>query len=315
MPTWATALPIIAMQMNRTVHSAIKKTPYEVVFGQEMRHVERVAMGARASTEIPTEEESDSEPEEHTDVAPNEPENSPEEPVILSDNDSSSLSLTSLSSSLEPVQELQPNEQASASPDTIGQQLLTIRQRQRENCQSEVQANQSCAAAKMVTRYSKQHTIAVFEKGNIVSICIPRFDRGPLDDKRILGRIINVPRPDKYEVQTAHGIIEQLLPTLQLLLVPSEIQLSLPSGQAKRVSLHYIAAQEASSQVVETSCNCKKLCNSRRCACRNAGLKCSIACHKDEHDCQNLLPLAQRTEKGLRQRPAKRIRLTSSTVQ
>ena len=100
-----------------------------------------------------------------------------------------------------------------------------------------------------------------------------------------------------------------ILPTSELLPVPPEIQLVLPALNPQKITLHFIAAQEAASDVVQTSCNCKKLCKSRRCACHNAGLQCSVACHADEHDCQNLLPVAQRTEKGLRRRLGKRPRV------
>jgi hypothetical protein len=200
----------------------------------------------------------------------------------------------------------------SPKPEPINQQTLTLRQQQKNTCEAEVHANQSKAAAVMVAKYSKRHDIQVFSLGDLVSVAIPRLDRGPLDERRILGRIKTIPREDKYEVETVHGIGETLHPTPELLPVPSEIQFQLPSGQAHKVSLHYIAAQEAASDVVQTSCNCKKLCKSKRCACRNVGLKCSIACHSDDHDCQNLLPIPQRTEKGLLQRSKKRVKFSKS---
>jgi len=52
------------------------------------------------------------------------------------------------------------------------------------------------------------------------------------------------------------------------------------------------------------SCNCKKSCDSRRCLCFKNGLECSIYCHSDDHDCGNMKPVAQRTERSLLPRPA-----------
>ena len=292
-PGWATALPAVALQINRTVQRANKKTPYEVVFGQEMRREERVPIRARAAMPILDEdllqEEDLAEPSENEELTTQ----------IMSELEEEDGLQESLDQTLE-----------SSESEAAVQQSLTIRQQQKNTCNAEVRVNQSQAAAVMVTKYSKRHDIQVFSAGDLVSIAIPRLDRGPLDDRRVLGRIRSVPREDKYEVETLHGIVETLLPTSELLPIPSEIQFVLPPGQANKVSLHHIAAQEAASDVVQTSCNCKKLCKSRRCACRNAGLKCSVACHADEHDCQNMLPIAQRTEKGLRQRSKKRVKFT-----
>ena len=62
---WRQGLPIIANQMNRTWHGAIKKTPYEVVFGMEMRRNEIVPLGLRADMEIEDEGVNDNEDNEY----------------------------------------------------------------------------------------------------------------------------------------------------------------------------------------------------------------------------------------------------------
>ena len=295
MPGWVMGLPAVAIQLNRTVQRAIKKTPYEVVFGQEMRREERIPIAARAAMaaleELPEEEEE------------------PQDPL---DDDELAAQLLAESVDDEVIQESLDHVGEEVNTEEASQQTLALRQQQRATCDTAVRVNQAQAAATMVAGYSKRHNIQVFKIGDLVSMAIPRLDRGPLDDRRVLGRIRSVPREDKYEVETLHGIVETLLPTTELLPVPSEIQFQIPPGEAQRVSVHYIAAQEASSDVVQTSCNCKKLCKSRRCACRNAGLKCSIACHSEEHDCQNLSPIGQRTEKGLRQRSKQRVRKAKS---
>ena len=302
-PGWAMGLPVVAMQINRTVQRAIKKTPYEVVFGQDMRREERVPIAARAAMAIF---------DEGPDIT--------EEPEELNEEEELAAQLLSEleedatqpeaglgdPSCEEPIELVDSQDEL---PDT---QVLAHRQQQRETCQAEAQVNQKRAAAIMVTRYSRRHDIQVFKVGDLVSIAIPRFDRGPLDNRRVLGRIKSVPREDRYEVETVHGVVQTLLPTTELLPVPPEIQFQLPTGPSKDVSLHYIAAQESTTDIVQTSCNCKKLCKSRRCACHNAGLQCSIACHLDDHNCQNLSSVALRTEQGLRERSNKRLRLSKA---
>ena len=50
---WAMGLPAVALQMNWTVHRAIKKMPYKVAFGQETRREKHGPMAARAAMPIP----------------------------------------------------------------------------------------------------------------------------------------------------------------------------------------------------------------------------------------------------------------------
>ena len=281
---------MVAMQINRTVQRAIEKTPYEVVFGQDMRREERGPIAARAAMVILDENPDNMEEPEEV----NEEEELAAQLLSELGEDVTQPEAGLPDSPCEDLIELVDSEDEL--PDT---QVLVHRQRQREACQAEAQVNQRRAAATMVTRYSRRHDIQVFKIGDLVSIAIPRLDRGPLDNRRVLGRIKSVPREDRYEVETVHGVVQTLLPTTELLPVPPEIQFQLPTGLSKDVSLHYIAAQESATDIVQTSCNCKKLCKSRRCACHNAGLRCSIACHSDDYDCQNLSSVALRTEQGL----------------
>lgn len=46
----------MALQINRTVQKAIKKTLYEVVFGREARREERVSLDERSLVEIEEEQ-------------------------------------------------------------------------------------------------------------------------------------------------------------------------------------------------------------------------------------------------------------------
>ena len=56
---WAVGLPAYALAINRTVQRAIKTTPYQMVFGREMRRYQILPVAMRERTQIeeePTEE-------------------------------------------------------------------------------------------------------------------------------------------------------------------------------------------------------------------------------------------------------------------
>jgi hypothetical protein len=65
-----------------------------------------------------------------------------------------------------------------------------------------------------------------------------------------------------------------------------------------------LAVREAStSEQVGVSCQCKGVCNTKRCRCYKEDRQCSVHCHKDDHDCGNLLGLTIQTEIALVNRP------------
>jgi hypothetical protein len=170
------------------------------------------------------------------------------------------------------------------------------------------------ARIRMAKKYSKRHDIQHFEVGAIVSIKVPREDRTSTDNKRLFARILEEPHSHRYKVITMSGIINRLIPTKGLGVVEQALwsDITIPDTR-KEVALGHAAREASTSQRVGISCQCKGLCNTKRCRCFKESKECSVHCHRDEHDCGNLSGLAIRTEIALVERP-RRKRARADTV-
>jgi len=80
---------------------------------------------------------------------------------------------------------------------------------------------QNHARSQMANRYNRKFQIDSFEKHAIVSLKIPKQDRGTLDYPRIYVRVLGQPHPRRYQLQTQYGILEHFYPMAELNRVPS----------------------------------------------------------------------------------------------
>jgi hypothetical protein len=133
-------------------------------------------------------------------------------------------------------------------------------------------------------------------------------------NRRLFGRILDEPYPHRYKVLTHSGIIQRLVPTKGLGAVDKALwsDICIPES-TKEVSLGLAAREASTSARVGISCQCKGLCNTKRCRCCKEGKKCSVHCHRDDHDCGSLSGLAVRTETALVERP-RRKRVRTNTI-
>ena len=103
------------------------------------------------------------------------------------------------------------------------------------------------------------------------------------------------------------GIIRRLMPTKELGVIEEALwpDIVIPNT-TKEVALRLVAQEASTSERVGVSCQCKGSCSTRRCRCYKESRKCSVHCHRDDHDCGNLSGLATRTEIALVDRPRKK---------
>jgi len=144
----------------------------------------------------------------------------------------------------------------------IDPELLKINIARWKKCHYKVRTNQQAANQRAYRSYSKQKTIAVFEKGDRVSIAVDKLDRMSTEDKRVFGIVIDIPKQDRYQIQTSHGILKNLFPTNQLLKLPDSIAVNIPPNATNEISLQQAHDMEALADAVQIHCNCKKECNS-----------------------------------------------------
>ena len=156
-----------------------------------------------------------------------------------------------------------------------------------------IQNHQKDRRQKMEKKYNSSHKIAVFEEGDLASLSIPKDDRAPTDNLRLIVCIIKKPYPNRYKVQCKYGILKTLVPTNSLNVVAEQLvpdlraELSTWISPAKEILLSQAAALASNANRVALSCNCKKKC-SKRCTCVKNSKPCTQYCHKAEFDCGNL---------------------------
>jgi hypothetical protein len=166
----------------------------------------------------------------------------------------------------------------------------------------------------IVRKYSKAHTINQFQNGNVVTIKLPRRTRTSTNNQKVYGRVLAVPRPNRYKLQTEYGVIEQLLLTKELERVPLSMGIVV-NGPNTKVTLSKVALEASTSDRVVVSCKCKGLCNTQHCQCFKEQKNCSIHCHggDDDHDCGFLASMALRTEKALVSRAKAKAKVDSGS--
>ncbi|KAJ8720572.1 hypothetical protein PYW08_006037 [Mythimna loreyi] len=136
------------------------------------------------------------------------------------------------------------------------------------------------AAEKMTAHSSKK--FKNIDVGATVLVEVPRVDRGPLDSKNVVGKVIEN-KNELYKVGTSFGIINDWLPRNAVLSTPGEIlNETLPET---KLPLRKISAMSSTfgGQGIK-QCNCKKYskgqCLSNKCNCKKANILCNSRCHK-----------------------------------
>lgn len=218
-----------------------------------------------------------------------------------------------------------PEDGLPVDPDLLSPQLDRLRLAQQDveerdelastfttSLRQQVQINQRHANERSKRQYGKQRQTTTFELGDQVSVAVPALDRASTDDKRLFGRVIGVHKDyDSYQIVTKYGILDRNYPISELNPLPSHIDIEIPNPPpTAKVTLHYCAAQESTTEKVPVHCNCrdqKTWCSTRRCACIKAEAKCSVACHGGSNqdnmpDCPNISSITMRTQRGHRTR-------------
>ena len=143
---------------------------------------------------------------------------------------------------------------------------------------------------KMQKKYNASHKIVIFKEGEFASMVIPKEDRAPSDNLRIIVKILAIPLYSRHRVQSLYGIIKGLIPTRSLnviaeQLVPGYME-DFKNAPGKEILLSQAAAEASNAEKVALACNCRKKCT-KRCTCVKNNKPCSQYCHKSEIDCGN----------------------------
>ena len=156
---------------------------------------------------------------------------------------------------------------------------------------AEVLKHQIRQREKMQKKYKASHKVVVSKEGDFVSMSIPKEDRAPADNLRMIVKILEVPQYSRHRVQSLYGIIKGLIPTRSLnvvaqQLIPSYVQ-DFENALEKEILLPRAAAEVSNADKVALACHCKKICT-KRCICVKNGKSCSQYCHQSEIKSGNL---------------------------
>jgi hypothetical protein len=105
--------------------------------------------------------------------------------------------------------------------------------------------------------------IPQFVAGDVVTIKLPRGTQTSTDNKKVSGRVLAMPKPNWYQLQTEYRVIERLLPTKELGRVPLSMGVTI-NGPSTKIALSRAALEASTSDRVVISCKCKGLCNNKR---------------------------------------------------
>ncbi|CAF4824259.1 unnamed protein product [Pieris macdunnoughi] len=133
-----------------------------------------------------------------------------------------------------------------------------------ERTQSHV--NLKRAADNMISTSSKK--FKDISTGSTVLVEVPKVDRGPLDSKYLIGKVL-MKKNELYQVGTAFGIIKDWMPRNAVLSCPNAELLSV-------IPAKYNFKKKKHGQCVSKKCNCKK-----------ANVLCNFWCHSST--CNNIV--------------------------
>lgn len=121
------------------------------------------------------------------------------------------------------------------------------------------------------------------QRGDNVAIPVPLVDRGRGDPRNILGVILDRSENDNYTLVTKYGILRGAYTRNEFELCPQRL-LSLDAMNCiKHVSLReavILGSQNGGQGYIKCNCSGIRKCQSNRCKCFKAKLKCNSRCHQ-----------------------------------
>ncbi|KAH0613404.1 uncharacterized protein H6S33_005290 [Morchella sextelata] len=123
-----------------------------------------------------------------------------------------------------------------------------------------------------------------FEKGDTVAVKIPRKHRNATDPSRFFCIIRHKPHPDRYQLQCKYGILREYYPTREMEVVPPTFDNGINADTPTTLITLAAAFRRSISDSVNpptaaTRCDCRRVCNTRYCACFKQNEPCSAGCY------------------------------------
>ena len=252
---WSSWLPRIMFGMNRENHSTIKDSPYHVVFG---KFPPSVFPGA--TKHCTNEEDLFSDKSEETDCGSLDVLDDGSDTSTIIDPDTADASIVE-------------SDEEGTKPSSPPTRHTSIRKRALDSTYT--------AASRMANFYNKRKRVKLndFEKGDCVSVCVPKADRTGTDLPRIPCVIQEVygHKVKSFVLVTEYGTLRERFRTGDLEAYSGSVK----TGNSDAVISLREAAQKFHhhNKFTKSFCKCSSACHTNRCVCRANGIQCSTRCH------------------------------------
>lgn len=138
---------------------------------------------------------------------------------------------------------------------------------------------------KMTQQMLKKRKVVDFKVGDFVRVNIPKIDRFNIDRPtlpcKILEKIDN-----QYRLGCKFGVINVCYSSGELEVLGTDTYAELSKIPSNQISIREAARFQSVGMVSGSICNCKGTCNSKKCKCIKANVKCTSRCHSG-HSCLN----------------------------
>jgi hypothetical protein len=135
-------------------------------------------------------------------------------------------------------------------------------------------------AERMLKRSRVKHSIA--NRDDNVTLPIPLVDRGRGDPRNIIGVVLDRDENDMYRIAVRHGILKGKYSRNQFNLCPQKLYTQSDMNTSTEIPLrNAVQMQSNCGGQGFLKCNClgHNRCQTNRCKCYKAGLKCNSRCH------------------------------------
>lgn len=258
---WNKGLQFVQFMKNTSLHSAIKMSPYEAMFGGKAK------VGLKTSN-IPLQVLKDITKEEEL--------KSIIDGIVIEDAKVGNEIEGAASTNDNSIPK-SPTISAQVVDEEMNEKIST-RINEIQNSRKEAHDGLIAQGVRMQTTSDNKHPKA--EVGTTVRIPIPEVDRGRGDSRSILAVVTEATNDGFYRLGTEEGTISKYYCRSEFTPCPVNIlNVAVPAG--KEVSLRSVATANSTGHGQGfRKCSCQTKCTTKKCACRKSDLLCTSKCHK-----------------------------------
>ncbi|CAF4522228.1 unnamed protein product [Rotaria magnacalcarata] len=267
---WPNGLGPVMLAMNNSISQSTKKTPYEMVFGQSIRHDHEFwhQLHAQSSNESVLNEE---------DI-----------PEALLDQFNLNYEIESTNTDCASSNDGNSSNPVLSSTTQVNQRILDPSTTSHKRIRDEAEKCYINTAERQLNKYNRGlKKQKLYQINDIVGLKIADVDRTNTSASTLPCKIIQIIEKDDsstmfYQVATLDGIIKELF--LSIAFVDLSQTVAADLRQLITTNLPTITFIQACQLFTNykhlNTCKCSGSCDTNRCPCKKNGSKCCTKCHR-----------------------------------